>query len=359
MEQLIFLILQASLFSTPVIPPADSNRLFVSADMIGFFKNNEYFSPVAAGQTLPGTASTFAIGYQIDDRFKAEMGAYFVKYSGLDPLEQMQPFVRLQYSVTPALHIVLGNLYGGVNHRLIEPLYQWERHFTARPESGLQCVLHTDRWFADAWVDWQQFIQYGDPMPEALTFGCSAAGRLTNEGAPFSLTIPLQLLVHHRGGQIHVSDERTTMLANVATGLRTRVNTGREWVKSAGLDLYVAGYWGQYSKEAFEPYDRGWGVYPLFWIDTSSIQFMAGYWHAATFYAFEGEPLFGSFNLRSPNQQLPVRNLLTCKLVFDKQLLNGVFMGAQIESYSDFNRSKTDYSFGIHLRFNQLFRLTK
>ncbi|MCL1974123.1 MAG: hypothetical protein FWG54_04815 [Bacteroidetes bacterium] len=351
--------LRFSLFSTPVLSASDSNKVTIRADIVGFFKNNEYFSPVAVGQTLPGTASTFALGYQRADRFKAELGASFVKYSGRDPLHNAVPFVRLQYSITPALHMVLGNLYGGINHRLIEPLYLWEQHFTAKPESGLQCLFHTDRWFADAWVDWQHFIRYGDPEQEALTFGASLAGRLTNDGSRVSLTMPLQLLMHHKGGQIDASGEHTTLLANTAMGLCTRLNINSEWVRTVGLDLYAVGYWGQYSKEPFEPYDKGWGVYPVFSVDASPIVFMAGYWYAQKYYAFAGEPLFGSFNPCYPDQLLPERNLVTCKLVFDKELLTGVFMGAQFESYSDLHRGKTDYSFGIHLRFNHLFRFTK
>ncbi|MCL2502822.1 MAG: hypothetical protein FWE99_06800, partial [Bacteroidales bacterium] len=195
--------------------PVDSNRLSLRVDMSGFFKNNEYFSPVAVGQTLPGTASIYALGYQVSDLFKAELGAYFVKYSGRDPLEDLQAFIRLQYSITPYLHMVLGDLYGGVNHRLIEPIYQWERHFTANPESGFQMVLHTDRWFADLWVNWHHFIKRGDSELEALTFGTSVLGRLTGGDSRISLSLPLQLLIHHQGGQINTSNEPMVMLSNI------------------------------------------------------------------------------------------------------------------------------------------------
>jgi len=325
--------------------------------MSGFFKNNEYFSPVAVGQTLPGTASIYALGYQVSDLFKAELGAYFVKYSGRDPLEDLQAFIRLQYSITPYLHMVLGDLYGGVNHRLIEPIYQWERHFTANPESGFQMVLHTDRWFADLWVNWHHFIKRGDSELEALTFGTSVLGRLTGGDSRISLSLPLQLLIHHQGGQINTSNEPMVMLSNIATGLCSRLDMSHGWVKSVGLDVYVAGYWSRYSNEAFRPYDEGWGVYPMLSVDASPLRFMAGYWYAHKFYAFEGEPLFGSFNPFRPEHQLRKRNLLTCKFIFEKHLFKGVAVGAQMETYSDLNRGKIDYSFGVHLRFHRLFTL--
>ena len=322
--------------------------------MTGFFKNNEYFSPVAVGQTLPGVASTLALGYQVSGKFKAELGAYAVKYSGRDPLENLQTFVRLQYALAPNFNMVLGNIYGGVNHRLIEPLYQWERQYTDSPESGMQFVLHANRWFADAWVDWQYFIQRGDSVPEALTFGTSAKWRITGDDSRFSLTAPLQLLIHHHGGQIDTSDEPMIVTGNLATGLCARMDFD-QWIKSVGFDVYVAGYWDRYEDKTSRPYKKGWGVYPVLNMDMSPLKFMLGYWHAHQFYAFEGEPLFGSFDPYHTQQQLPTRNLLTCKFIFEKLLLKSVIMGAQLETYTDLNRGKTDYSFGVHLRFNHRF----
>jgi len=346
----------STLLSSPVLSATDSNRLLLRTDMTGFFKNNEYFSPVAVGQTLPGVASTFALGYQVSGKFKAELGTYFVKYSGRNSLENLQTFVRLQYAMTPKFNMVLGNIYGGVNHRLIEPLYQWERHFTDHPESGLQLVLHTDRWFVDTWVDWQHFIQRGDPVPEVLTFGTSVTGRLTGDDSRFSLTVPLQVLIHHHGGQIDTSDEPMIVLGNMATGLCSRMNIG-ELVKSAGFDVYLAGYWDRYSNEALRPFNKGWGVYPVLHLDISPVKLMLGYWYADKFHAFEGEPLFGSFDPYNPQKQLPTRNLLTSKFAFEKQIYKNLSVGAQVEIYTDLNRGETDYSFGVHLRFNHPFLL--
>ena len=329
----------------------------MEADITGFFKNNEYFSPVAVGQTLPGTALNLAFGYQVADRFKVELGAYAVKYSGRNPMENMQAFVRLRYAITPHFNMVMGNLYGGVNHKLIEPLYQWERHFTDNPESGLQFVLHTDRWFADVWLDWQHFIQRGDPVPESLVFGTSVARQLTDTDNRFGLTVPLQLLIHHKGGQIDTSDEPMIVLGNMATGLCMRQNINNGWIKSAGFDMYLAGYWDRYSDEALRPYDRGWGIYPQLYMDMSPFKLMAGYWYAHKFHAFQGEPLFGSFDPYRPHRQLPTRNLFTFKFIFDKQLFKYVSIGAQLETYSDLDRGETDYSFGVHLRLKTKYLL--
>ncbi len=347
-----------TLLSSPTLSEVESNELSLAVDMTGFFKNNEYFSPTAEGQTLPGISSVFALGYQVSDKFRAEAGAYGVKYSGRDPLSNLQAFVRLQYAITPNFNMVLGNLYGGVNHRLIEPLYQWERQFTAKPESGLQFVLHSDRWFTDVWVDWQHFIERGDSVPEALTFGTSVSAMLTDPESRFCLNVPLQILIYHQGGQIDVSGAPMIVLGNVVSGLCSRFYVGRT-IQSVGLDVYVAGYKDRYPDETLRPYDKGWGVYPVLHVDASPFEAMAGYWHAEKFYGFEGEPLFGSFNPFNPQQQVPTRDLLTFKFAFGKELVKGVSIGAQIETYTDLGRGETDYGFGVHLRFNNRFSLKK
>ncbi len=347
-----------TLLTSPKLVDADSNRLSLSVDLTGFFKNNEYFSPVADGQTLPGTSLLPALGYQVSNRFRAELGVYSVKYSGREPLSDVQAFIRLQYAITPRFNMIVGNLYGGVNHRLIEPLYQWERQYTANPESGLQFVWHSERLFADVWVDWQHFIEWGDPEQERLTFGTSILGKLMAPDQKFSLNIPLQLLIYHRGGQIDTSDDPMIVLGNIATGICTELKFNNRWVQSAGMDIYVAGYYDRYPEESIRPYSKGWGAYPVIHVKGHPFELMAGYWHAKDFYAFEGEPLFGSFNIYNQTT-CPIRNLITSKLAFEKELFKGIYAGAQIETYSDLDSGKTDYSFGVHLRFNRRFFLTK
>ncbi|MDR2037430.1 MAG: hypothetical protein LBQ60_05860 [Bacteroidales bacterium] len=346
-----------TLLTSPKLVEKDSNLLSFSVDLTGFFKNNEYFSPVAVGQTYPGISMIPALAYQVSGKFRAEGGLYAVKYSGREKLFSIQPFIRLQYAITPNLNMVLGNLYGGLNHRMIEPFYQWERQFVAYPESGLQFVLDDDRWFADAWIDWQHYIERGDSVPEVLTFGLSASRLLTQPGSKFSLTLPFQLLIHHQGGQIDTSDDPMIVLGNVATGLCSRLQTGHRWIRSVGLDMYITAYYDRYSNEAVRPFDKGWGIYPVLHIDATPFKLMAGYWHSDKFYAFQGELLFNSFDIYDPQEQLPKRDLLTFKLAFEKEVFKGVSVGAQIETYSDLDRGETDYSFGVHIRFDKRFRI--
>ena len=349
----------STLYTSPALSEADSNKLTLRTDITGFFKNNEYFSPVAVGQTLPGTSALLTLGYQVSGKFRTEAGMYALKYSGEDQLSNVMPFVRMQYAITPNFNMVVGNLYGGVNHRLIEPLYMWERHFTDKPESGLQFVFHNDRWFADTWIDWQHFIRRGSPVLEELTFGSSVSYRIIQPSGRFGLSIPLQLLIHHTGGQIDTSSEPMIVLGNAATGICSKWNINDSRIRSVGLDVYIAGYYDRYPNEELRPYKSSLGVYPVLRIDATPFELMAGYWQTRKYYSFAGEALFGSFDPYHPQNRLPDRKLLACKLAYNIKLLKGVMLGAQIELYTDLLRNDTDYSFGVHVRFHERFLLRK
>ncbi len=349
------------LLTSPQLLENDSNRWAFSIDMTGFFKNNEYFSPLENGYTLPGINLLPKIQYQVNNRFRAQLGTYSVFYSG----EQREDgihfindiFVQMEYVVKPDFYLVFGNIYGGLNHRLIEPLYQWEKQFTSRPESGLQLLYQDKQYFADVWINWQRYIERGDSVPEVLTFGTSASLQLTHLESSINLSIPFQLLINHHGGQIDTSDEKMIVLGNAVTGIHSEWSFKKSFIQSIAFDTYLAGYYDKLPDPTLRPYDKGWGVYPVLQVKSSLFTLMTGYWYAEHFYAFDGEPLLGSFNPYEPGNQVPIRKMITAKLAYSQQLLESLSIGAQIETYTDLVLKSTDYSFGVYIRFNKEFNL--
>jgi len=344
------------LTTPPALSDADSSKFSIYADVTGFFKNNEYFSPIVKGETFPGIKIMPKVAYQVDNRLRAEVGMTGLYYSGDQQKDGTYVFngiyARLQYAIKPNFHLVFGNYYDGVNHRLIEPLYAWERQLINKPESGLQLIYEDKKYFADVWLNWQRFIQKGDSVPEVLTFGVSASMVLTKPESRLRLSVPLQLVIHHQGGQIDVSEEKMIVSGNLVTGLCADYQLGNRFLKSVGASLYVAGYYDKLPDNSVRPYTSGWGVYPVITADASPFRFMAGYWHASKFYSFEGEPLFASFNTSYPDEVLPTRNVVTMKASYSQQLHKMFGVGAQVETYSDLKSGKTDYSFGVYVRLN-------
>ena len=344
--------------STP-LDGRDSNRLHLGVDITGFFKNNEYFSPVAKGETLPGIRFLPAVAYQVSDRFRMELGAYNIYYSGDQYKEGTYVFAglhaRLQYAFSPEINLTLGNYRGGINHRLIEPLYRWEQQLTGRPESGVQFLYEGEKHFADVWVNWQRFIQHGDSVPEVLTFGVSGELELNRNSSQGRWSLPVQLTIHHRGGQVDVSEERMVVAGNLAAGISFRQDYTGCFLRSLNYTLYLCGYYDKLPDNSVRPYRSGWGIYPVVRARSKDFMLQGGYWFAQRYYAFEGEPLFASFNPLYPETILADRSLLTLKFFYEKRLHRLISIGGFAETYSDFTRGKTDYAFGICLRFKGRF----
>ena len=353
-----------NLLSTVQLPENGNNKFVLAIDMTSFFKNNEYFSPIEKGRTLPGTNFSPRIAYQTNNKFRAELGVYSIYFSGEQERDNKSIFVdgifaRMQYAVTPEFNVVLGNIYGGLNHRLIEPLFQWERQLMEKPESGLQFTYQNQRYFGDIWIDWQRYIERGDPVPELLTFGMSLEGKLTKPRNQLQVSVPFQLLINHSGGQINVSKPPMVVMGNAVSGICAEYFPEEGFLKSVALKTYIAGYYDKLPNKEQRPYREGWGTYPVIQLNSTSFSFMTGYWYAKQFYALNGESLFGSFNPYYPDELLPERELLTVKLMYSQQLLKNLNIGAGIETYTDLGLKSTDYSFNVYLRFNSEFVLKK
>ena len=97
------------------------------------------------------------------------------------------------------------------NHDLIEPLLEPERFLTAKPETGLQVKYNGIRFTTDAWIDWQQFIESGDPFQERFAFGAAANLKIIDKNNS-ELSIPITFYGQHRGGEINNSSEPAQFL---------------------------------------------------------------------------------------------------------------------------------------------------
>lgn len=355
--------LPEGLRSSPRLEARDSAKLTVKGDILGFFKNDEYVSPVSKGKTLPGMRVEPSIGYQLGTSVRAELILNAMYYSG-DVLEHGDKFVgsvgaRLQYSPQSIsnLHLLLGNYYGGANHRLVEPMYAWERHLVDKSESGLQVLYDSGNFFGDVWVNWRQYIEQGDSVPEILTFGVSSELKLPSlKNGRLNFKIPFQLLIYHEGGEIDVSDSKMVVVGNLATGVCAEYKVDRDFLKSIGLNVYALGYYDKRPDLTKRPYDKGWALYPTLQFDASPFKASFGYWHGHKYFSFLGESLFNSFNMYNPDEVLPKRDLFVAKFLYSKQITKGFTWGAHLDTYSELRGTfKMNYSFGVYMRFNTRF----
>jgi hypothetical protein len=332
----------------PFFAPADSQKLFVRINNKTFFKNNEYFNPLNEGYTLIGFLAQPSVAWHPGRTTRLEAGASLLKYSGRNGLSDAQPIFRFQYQPNTNFQMVMGTLFGGSYHGLIEPLYRWERDFMNPLESGVQFLFHTSRIKADVWLDWEQFIFRNDPFQEKLTVGVTTDVKLLPSDRNFTISVPLQFMVNHHGGQDISIDTALMTFVNYAGGIRASWQNSGQRLKRLDMECWLLGY-NDLSPQKLQAYKNGYAIYSKAGIWIGNFMLQAGYFHGETFISTKGEPLFLSAVSPSNGYVLPNRNLVTAKLAFQKKIENGIFLAAYCETYTDTDSGSTDYNYGVHI----------
>lgn len=362
--------------SSPRIDPDLKNDLLLEIDNVDFFKNNEYFSEVSKGYTLGGFWLIPKLVYFPSANTKFEFGWYLLQYMGAnhypapspaiipDSLNAPYPgkfrnkaFLRFQWSPREHMHLVLGSLYGGANHGLIEPLYQWERNFSANPEDGVQFLYSDNTVKLDVWIDWQNFIFKRDPQLEQFVAGVSTEVKFTRPGRIWQLSMPIQFLAKHYGGQIDDTEFGTLSLGNAALGLKLNRNFGLKYFKGFTLEAYGLGFSELGTRKL--PFQTGNGLYGNVSLDLSPFSVSLGYWSSSQFISVMGEPLLQSLSYMDGETLLRNREVVLAKVGYDREICKSVALGAYFEGYYVRNESGLNYTYGVHLRFNQQIFLKK
>lgn len=337
---------------------SDSNKLFLFVRNTDFFKNNEYFNEIYEGYTLPGFNIETGLTYYPTSRARISGGVHLLKYSGKKSFNQVVPVVSAQIEITPDLDFVIGTLYGTANHNMAEPLYAMERVLSNPVENGLQFLYHGSRIHADVWLNWERFIEPRDTFQEMLSQGISSEFFILPPSGKFVLSVPLQTVAVHHGGQINNSASHMQTLLNALTGLKLSFHPETGLVSKWSFEtLYMVFH--DHSPEKTLPFHNGFGIYPSVSAAGRYFFFSAGYWYASDFIAPAGEPLMQSISFMNPEYTEPVRQQLIGKLCIENEAGKPVRWGVRFEPYYDLKHVYLDYSYSVFVIFNHDFFLKK
>lgn len=371
------------------INPEKKGELSINLDNISFFKNNEFSGPTHNGYTLPGLWLQPKLIYYPLQNIKLEAGAHLLKYWGAMkyPCVAYQgiprwngsdyqngfhalPFFRAQIALSKHVDIVLGNIYGGANHRLIEPLYNPEMNLTADPEAGLQLLYTSKPVDLDIWVNWDSFIFNGDVRQESFTFGLSTQAKLNKPESKFHVYIPLQILFRHKGGEIDIVDAsiQTWLNAAVGAGITYNINYGQ--LKRVNFEL-MGTYFGQQAGNAL-PLENGYAVYPQLTVDIYDFQIKTAYWKSNDFVSIHGSPFFSALSSNMNGGVIDKPGMFTLSAEYTRSFGEGFSLGIDANLYNsnsvfvyepemaaEKKPSSMSYSFGIYFRMNPSFLLKK
>jgi hypothetical protein len=288
---------------------------------------------------------------------KLEAGIHLLKYFGKDSYSQTYPVFSFQVSICKGFDILLGSLYSGYNHQLIEPLYRPERHFEKNYENGIQIMTNLKRFKSDLWMDWERFIFAGDPYKEELTVGTSNKFFITNPDNDFKLSIPIQGIISHKGGQINSDTLHMQSLANLAGGISVEQKLNSNFFNSIGANGLFTSY-NDLSPTKKQAYIDGYGIYTDAWINSKYVNLFAGYWRGEFFIAPRGAQLFQSVSSLD-NKRIPLNQLIFTKIGLKKEVYKDIFVELRFEGYYELANKNFDYSYGLHILFNRNFFLKK
>lgn len=337
------------------VEESDSGKLYAGLNMLGFFKNNEYVKTIIDGYTLFGFQFQPYVSYHVTKNLRIDAGGYFQKDFGNDKFSTAAPIFSLKWKKNE-YSIIFGNLESSLNHRLIEPLYDFERVLNNRLETGVQFLFYQEDFFVDTWIDWQYMQYWRDQRQEQLVAGLSAQKQVIKIGRG-SLSIPLQFLARHQGGQLDAAGLPLQTLLNTAVGLN--------WSQPANgfvNQVVLNGYY-LYDKDitrARQAYYDGDGVYVNGTLSTRfGLDAMASYWQGREFMSFQGGKMYQSVSYFDPRRTQPSPQLLIFRFLYNYQVTNNFYITLRYEPYFDFSFRSFQYSYGLYINYRDRYFLVK
>ncbi len=351
-------IFPPSFYRNAELDSALDNSISFRIENSNFFKNNEYFNDILQGYTLVGWFINPKLIYRPAKNAKIEAGIHFLKYSGTNNFTKVLPTLSFQYKINKSIDVILGTLYGSTNHEMIEPLFRNENYFTDNVENGLQFLFDTKRYKGDIWINWQEFIFKGEDKQEIFTMGVSNRFYINKKENQHQFSIPLQILFVHQGGQINETNKKLITLNNNAVGLSYIYNFDNCFFKSIGAEQYYLIYKDMSGNNQF-PYLLGYGIYSNLFAKTGNFQANASWWYSDHYISLRGHPIYQSKSTIYTNHYEKQMALITGRLMYEKEAIKGLNIGAGFEVYFDLYDYYTDYWYMFYINFNRDFFIRK
>lgn len=343
--------------------PSDSlsKELHFNFYNFNYVRNYEYSNNFHDGYTLFGTQLQPQLTYYANPNLAVTAGAYLRKDFGNEKgLEDAKPLFNVTYHKKD-LSFIFGSLEGNIAHDYIEPIYDFERKITTPIEYGTQLLVEKPKFKLDTWVSWQKMIYKGEAAKEEIAGGLiTQTTLLEDEG--WKLSIPVQFLAYHQGGQIDVLKEiPISTLFNGAAGFKIEKSLGYN-VKEIFMHNYLAIY-KDFSPEKLRAYQGGFGLWLNLGANTRWGTLMATYWKGNNFISIKGMPLYQSVseNLYEYGYTRSQRNIIAIRYAYQHELLPHLYLDIRVEPHFDLDEKANNLQFNhsLFLTYKQDFKVFK
>ncbi|TDG35450.1 hypothetical protein EZJ43_12530 [Pedobacter changchengzhani] len=350
-----------SAFENRIRPDSSlTNEVHLSFYNLNYVRNYEYTNDFHDGYTMYGTQLQPQIVYYAHPNLAITAGAFIRKDFGRNGISDAKPLFSLKYHKRN-LTLIFGSLEGGIQHKYIEPLYDFERIITTPIEYGTQLLVERKKFNLDAWIAWQKMIYLGEAAKEEIIGGLSTESFLVKTD-DWKLSIPAQFLAFHQGGQIDILKEiPISTLFNGATGFKVhRTFAGN--VKRVYTDNYIAVY-KDFSPDKRRAYQGGFGLWLNAGVESKWGSLVASYWKGNNFISIKGMPLYESVssNLYTNGLKQSSRNILSLRYAYQNELVPNLYLDVRFEPHIDLDHTDKQLQFNhsFFLTYKQNFKLFK
>jgi len=336
----------------------EEKGLYGGINTFGFIRHKAYNNSIANGYNLLGYQMNPYIAWQPSDRFRIDAGVFLLRDFGANGFREINPTFSFIYE-EPGFRMIMGNLDGALNHRLIEPMQNFEQVINRRQETGIQFLVENEQIFWDTWLDWRKNVVPGSNQKESVFAGTSAFINFSRDN-DITFGAPLQLTAQHFGARLDTTGIAASTLLNYTIGASIAWQGGdNAFMKLVKFEPYLAFY--KTLGVSTLPLSSGEGYFINFIANSQVFDFMLSYWFGQDFHSPEGGYLFSSIGSRW-DQPLLVENkreLLIFRFYKDIKIEDGLIISFRFEPYYDLQNQFLEYSGGLYFSYRPSFLITK
>lgn len=320
----------------------DTSRYLLNLNAAGFFHNNEFFSTDEEGYTLTGNYFQPTFRFRVNNDLSFTTGMHILKFHGQDGFNQVNPFFNIVYDFSERGNILIGSYNGGDNNKLPEPLYAREKQFTDLLLNGVLINYNASRWQTRTWLNWERFIETGDPFRERFTF-CMSGSYFLSRDEEREIEIPLYFLANHRGGQINNNNQPVETIADLSTGIVVKQAVNFNIIDE--LEFTGLGF------QEFDIDADGQGFALLGQVEGKGdiLSAALGYFYGNNWESIQGNPLL----FCGDNNSVDTKSMILLKAGIGKSIGRGSSFSMRFEGYLDTALQKMQYTYGIYLIINE------
>ena len=341
--------LNNSFFEDKPISQIDTlKKLTVKVNVLSFLKNNEYFNPLVDGYTLFGQLIAPNITYQASSTVQISAGGFFRKDFGNSGFYQISPTFTINYKKN-GINLLFGNLDGHLNHKLIEPLFNFERVMTNQLEHGIQLKTNKKRLVTDTWIDWQSMIYKGSDFQEEIWGGSSLSFRLSEKR---DNQIIGQFTAKHKGGQINIGTAPIQTTLNMAIGVQLALfKNNQTFLRELNCSQFFTAFTSDNPK--WPTQNNGYGILSSVNAKTKWVDLTLNYWKSNKYISPIGGDLYQSVstNFLQPNTSEVNREILIFRIMKELKMDENLSFLLRIEPYFNLKSSEMEHSESIFLRY--------